>query len=167
MADQYERLRRLHLNLLGTHPQEAQDRLYKAFPAALGYATPVADDVLFEAALMLALLQAGKVDGEKEVHKVYFLTPASFAEGWVLTEFRAAAKRIFDRLKTGKSVTAVKHVGELFHQVMLGSQVFTLPQEPDRWVAFGFSRSAPIPDWMSRKLLDVNPEVPRNLSPGV
>lgn len=155
MADATERLHRLHGTLLGETPQETQAHLYRSFPSVLGFSSKENDEVKFEAALILALLQAGKVDGEKELHKVYFLVPSNIADGWVLAKFRATAKRIFERLKGGKSVPLVKHIGELFHQVMLGSQVFTLPREPDRWVAFGFAKTDQIPDWMRAKLLEL------------
>ncbi len=166
MADHVERLLRLHALLGGGTPQEIHTRLYGAFPAALGFSSNARDDSMFEAVLTLALLQAGKSGGETEFHKVYFLVPASISDGWVVPKFRTSAKHIFDRLKRGKSVAAVKHVGDLFKGVMLGSQVFTLPQEPDRWVAFGFSKTDPIPDWMRNKLLDFS-ETGVDLRPGV
>jgi hypothetical protein len=142
-------------------------RLYETFPTALGFSSKEIDVRLFEAVLILALHQAGKKTGEKTFHKVYFLAPANLADLWVIAEFKAAAKRIFARLKTGKSVEAVKHVGTLFHQIMLGSQVFNLPGEPDHWVAFGFSRSDHVPEWMRDKLVDTNAEIERDLVPGV
>jgi hypothetical protein len=167
VSGQYERLHRLHVTLLGgSSVHEAHARLYRAFPSSLGFASKQTDGVLFQAVLILALSQAGKAGGEKDLHKVYFLTPQNLADGWVLEEFKSSAKRIFDRLKTGRSVEAVKHVGQLFHQVMVGSQIFSLPKEPERWVAFGFSRADPIPDWMREKLLDLS-QVERDLQPGV
>lgn len=156
VADHYERLHRLHTALLGNDIQEVTRRLYEEHPSFLGYSSKETHPGMFEAVLILSLFQAGKSPGDKNVHKVYFLAPAPLTDGWVLGEFKAAAKRIFGRLKTGSSVAAVQHVGALFHQVLLGSQVFALPQEPDRWVAFGFSRSDPIPEWMSAKLLDLS-----------
>jgi hypothetical protein len=153
VTDQFERLKRLHGSLLGTPPGDMHERLYRAFPTVRGFSSRVTDDHLFEGVLILALLQAGKLEGESHVHKVYFFTPER-SEKWVVEEFRSAAKRIFDRLKTGKSVSAIKHVGALFHQVMLGSQILALPAEPERWVAFGFSKFDGVPEWLGEKLLD-------------
>jgi len=158
---------RLHRLLIGGEPHTEQMRLYEAFPSVLGFSSKQSSTPLFEAVLVLALHQAGKKTGEKNFHKVYFLAPANLAESWVVAEFKTAAKRIFGRLKTGKSVEAVKHVGTLFHQVMLGSQVFSLPNEPDYWVAFGFTRSDPVPEWLRNKLMDTGAETDQDLHPGV
>ena len=156
MTDHYDNLLRMH-GLFGEGLQEPHTRLYKEYPSSLGYSANNAyvltpDDVLFNAALVLALHQAGKKDGSEDMHKVYFLVPG-FMEKRTTHMMRAAAERIFARLKTGGSVVAIKHVGALFHRIMMGCEVFTLPEEPPHWVAFGFSKSDHIPEWMRAKLL--------------
>lgn len=163
VADTYARLVQLHSVLLGGVPTVRQEGLYRAYPSVLGFSSKEIDDALFQATLILALFQVGQ-DHPYGLHKVYFLAPAAITDGWVLDPFKDTAKHIFERLKTGKSVALVKHVGELFHQVMLGSQVFLLPQEPERWVSYGFSKSDSIPTWMQPKLL-VYPEVQQQVSP--
>lgn len=162
MADSYDRLVKFHDVLLGGLPTARQAALYRGFPSVLGFSSKETDEALFQATLILAMLQAGKDNPKDDLHKVYFLAPPTITDGWVLATFRSSAKRIFDRLKTGKSVGLVKHVGELFHQVMLGSQVFVLPQAPERWVSFGFSKSDSIPAWMQPKLLE-SPEVSQQI----
>ncbi len=151
--------------LLGSPPRAQHDRLYRAYPASRGYLGKERDPILFEAVLTLALVQASKAEGEKSLHKVYFLVPAT-TERWVTDEFRASAKRIFAHLRDRRQAGAIKHIGQLFHQVMLGSQVFALPTEPERWVAFGFSALDPTPEWMRQKLLDLGPGQ-QDLSSGV
>lgn len=166
MADQLATLRRFHALISTVSPQEVQTNLYNSFPNALGFSSKLKDPAMFEAVLVLALAQASKGAGDSELHKVYFFAPADLADGWLLAEFRDSAKRIFSRLKAGRSVAAVKHVGELFHQIMFGSQVFAVPREPERWVAFGFSHEDPVPEWLRDKLLKPA-ETGRDVSPGV
>jgi hypothetical protein len=157
-----DRVQRLHRGLLGSVAVEMHDGLYRAFPAARGYSSRLPDDILFEAVLILALFQARRVNKEKDRPKVYFLVPAPM-ESWVTSQLKGDVRRIFKHLKSGgvrpeAHVNAVKEVGALFHQIMLGSQAFALPSEPERWVAFGFSKLDPIPDWMRPKLLDIPPK---------
>jgi hypothetical protein len=155
--------------LFGEGLHEPHERLYKEYPSSLGYSARDAyvltpDDVLFSAVLVLALYQAG-LAGSANLQNVYFLVPG-FMEKRTTHMMRAAAERIFARLKTGGSVKAIKHVGALFHRVMMGCQVFTLPEEPQHWVAFGFSKSDHIPEWMRAKLL-VFGETSSEAHPGV
>jgi hypothetical protein len=168
--DHHDRLRRLHHGLLGGPPTEAHTSLYRAFPEARGYSSKTPDDILFEAAVILATFQAGRSNGTDKEPKVYFLVPTSM-ESWVTSQLKADIRRIFDHLKTAAvppegRVKSVKHVGALFHRIMLGSQAYALPKEPEHWVAFGFSKSDAIPDWMRPKLLDLTPKG-CDLSPGV
>jgi hypothetical protein len=152
MAETFEQLRLIHVLLSdGIHPHH--EVLYKAYPTALGYSSQAMDDVLFDGALVLALHQAGK-EGRSNLRKVYFFVPGAH-EKWVVDRFRNAAQRIFGRLKAGKSVPAIRHFAELFRYVMMGSQISALPQEPERWVAFGFARSDVLPEWLRSKLVEV------------
>jgi hypothetical protein len=144
-------------------PRTSHKNLYEAYPSALGYSGQAADESLFEAILILALYQASK-DGAN-LHKVYILVPARL-EKWAMARMRTGAERVFARLKKGATVPAIKHVGAIFHQLMLGFQIWALPEEPKCWVAFGFSKTDHVPEWMRSKLLET-PENTHGIEPGV
>lgn len=160
MSDR-DRLHNLHNLILGKTPSDSHAHFYSAFPKARGYSNSAHLLTLFDASLVVALYQ---VMGPKESRKVYFLVPAP-AERWVTEAFKGKAQEFFSRLKAKGSVPLVRRFGDVFSQIMLGSQAFALPQEPERWVAFGFAKTDPIPTWMGSKLLDLPAE--DTLSPGV
>jgi hypothetical protein len=152
MSDQSTHIRRWHDLLLATPLQEVHTQLYEAFPISRGFSSRQRDDALFEAVFSLALFQAAGLG--QTVQEVYCFVP-SVTQQWFLNHLRESTKVIFGQLRTRNNVKLVEHIGSLFHQLKLGDQPFLLPNEPERWISFGFLKTDAIPEWMSAKLLEV------------
>lgn len=147
---------RLTHRLLGTQPNPKQLRIYEAFPGARGVSDHTLDQETFESALVMALTQT-LPKAQTTPFKCYFFVPAS-VEKWAIDRLGECAKHIFDQLKPLKperKVIAARQLGSFFHCIMLGSRVLQLDTGPDRWVAFGFDKKDPIPEWMCAGLLEL------------
>lgn len=142
-----------HRAFFGEPPNERHARIYAAFPGARGVSDHEKDETVFEAVLIMALVQTYPRHQRPDPFKCYLFIPASI-EKWAVTTLGSCAKRMFDLLKSKKEVKVAQHLGAFFHSVLIGSRVLHLDQEPDRWVCFGFERTDPIPDWMRNALLD-------------
>lgn len=153
MSDQSTRIRGWHDLLLATPIQATHAQLYEAFPASLGFSSRQREDALFEAVFSLALFQAAGLG--QSVQEVYCFVP-NVTRQWFLNHLRESTKVIFSQLRTRNNVKLVEHIGGLFHQLKLGDQPGMLPNEPERWISFGFLKTDPIPEWMGSKLLEVS-----------
>lgn len=149
-----EKIRSLHRAYFDEDPTEQQRRLYDAYPHANGYSDGNRDAERFRAVLNLALVLAIPDDGVPEhVHTPFVFFPKPF-ERWVVDEIRKSAESLFDRLRKDRRVDAAKFVGNCFKALRLGHLVLQLPGAPDRWVAYGFTRTDPIPNWMQARLIE-------------
>jgi hypothetical protein len=153
MSNQYARIKGWHELLFASSPQGTHDQLYKAFPTSRGYSSRQRDEAMFEAVLALALHQATATATDKNLHKVYCFVPTT-TRAWFVEHLRGSTKTIFSHLHDLKKVSIVELMGKLFYQLLLGEQPRLVPNEPDQWVSFGFLKSDPIPEWMSKGLFD-------------
>jgi hypothetical protein len=146
---------RLTHRLLGTEPNAKQRRIYDAYPGTRGLSDRGLDEETFESVLVMALTQT-LPRANSEPFKCYFFVPAS-VEKWAIEQLNVRAKRIFAHLKPLKGerkVLAARQLGSFFHCILMGSRVLQLEQGPERWVAFGFDKTDPIPEWLREGLLD-------------
>jgi hypothetical protein len=150
-----ENARRTH-KLLGSDPTPKQERIYEAYPRARGASAREMDQETFESALVMAITQTFPNGPNAEPFKCYFFVPAS-AEKWAIEQLNVSARRIFEKLKgmpPARRSLAAKQIGRFLKCIMMGSRVLQLEKGPERWVAFGFEKSDPIPDWLRDGLLD-------------
>jgi len=143
---------KFHRAFLGEDPNDRQRLLYSEFPTMRGFASQDQDPSIFEAALVLALVQTFPVKQGDELVKSYLFVPASMTL-WSGEQIRASATRMFGVLKEKKSVAGAKMLARLIKNVVSGSRVLQLRSVPERWSAFGFDLSAPLPEWMSSALI--------------
>ena len=154
MNDQDTRIRAWHGLLFASPIDEAQDRLYKAFPAMRGFSSRQREEPLFQAILALALFQASSMTKDHPAHEVFVFVP-TVTRQWFVGLMRENTKSIFGRLRNKQSVKLLEHVGLLFHQRRVGDQPGVLPNEPERWASFGFLKDDKgVPEWMGSKLLE-------------
>ena len=153
MNEQYIRIKKWHELLFASSSQGTHDQLYRAFPTSRGYSSRQRDEAMFEAVLTIALHQATATATDKSLHKVYCFVP-TVTRAWFVKHLRGSTKVIFGHLHDLKKVPLVELMGRLFYQLRLGEQPHMVPSEPDQWVSFGFLKSDPLPEWMSRGLLD-------------
>jgi hypothetical protein len=151
-----EDLRKGHCVFLGIEPTPKQLRIYNAFPASRGVADARLDVENFEAAVIMALVQTFSMKTQPEPYRCYLFVPSSH-EKWAVTQLGNFAVSVFKILKEKKAAARAQSMGKAFHAVLLGCRVFQFPQVPDRWVAFGFAKSDPMPDWMMPALTTADP----------
>ena len=138
-----------HRAFTSTEPTDLQRQLYEAFPAHRGPVASTFDTTLFEATLIMGLVQTVGCDT-----KVYFFVPATM-EAKALTALQEFATRVFADIKARKAVNQAKALGKAFNNLLLGNKVMQMQGAPERWVAFGFDRKDPIPEWLDKSLLSV------------
>lgn len=136
-----------HRAFTSTEPTEVQKRLYNAFPARRGPLGSEHRDELFEAVLVMALVQTVSTSS-----KVYFFVPAS-TEGMALEALKTFAERVFAGIKQRKAVTQAKAMGKAFKAILLGHRVLQMDEAPERWVAYGFAANDPMPAWLAQGLV--------------
>ena len=150
---------KFHRAFLGEEPSERQRLLYGAFPEKRGFASREKDTSLFEATLVLALVQAFPSKQGGELDQSFLFMPASLAE-WTGEQIGTCATRMFHVLKGKKSVAGAKMLAQLINHVSSGSRVLQLRTVPEKWAAFGFDGSEPLPDWLRSRLVDTTPATP-------
>jgi hypothetical protein len=145
---------KFHRVFLGEEPNEKQRLLYSSFPAMRGFSFQEKDPALFEATLVLAIVQTFPAKQGEELVKSYLFVPASMS-AWSGEQVGASATKMFGVLKKKKSVAGAKMLALLIQSVVSGSRVLQLRNVPDRWAAFGFDQAGPVPEWMRTALLAV------------
>jgi hypothetical protein len=133
-------LRKGHAAFLSTEPTERQLTLYDQFPAFRGLSGAAFDVEMFEATVVMALVQTVSA-------KVYFFVPSSM-EKEAIAALQNLAESIFARIKTRKAVNQAKAVGKAFKAILIGHRLLQIDTAPERWVAFGFQKEDPIPGWL-------------------
>jgi len=145
---------KFHRAFLGEEPSDKQHLLYGAYPAKRGFLLQEKDYLLFEATLVLAMVQVFPEKPGGELLKSFLFIPASMSV-WCGEQINAMVTRMFGVLKEKKSVTGAKMLARLINNVAMGSRVLQLRSEPERWAAFGFDQSAPVPKWLGDALLEL------------
>jgi hypothetical protein len=138
-----------HVALYGKNVCKECHQLYSAFEEMGCRGVASRDLVLarFQAAVVLALFE---VNASKSKEFVYLVVPKAH-EPWALVKLATLAGEAFKlRKKDKESILAVKNA---FARLKIGTKPLHL--KPDvRWVAFGFSKTDPVPSWMASKLAE-------------
>ena len=135
---------KFHWALLGEKPSLEHRQLYTAFcgEKKRGFSGEPTEDS-FLATVILALWQTRQ-------GLVTVVLPKPL-ERPSLVRLGTVARPMFRRFK-GQELTA-NTLRESFHKLRMTSAVLHIP-EPDRWVSIGFSPDDPIPQWLSRGVLN-------------
>lgn len=147
----------MHTSCFRTNPTDRQCALYDAYPDANGFSDAERDEELFQAVLVLALVQTIPSDPDHEPVRTTYVFYPKRHEPWVVKEIGRNAEDVFGWLKRDSKesrVRAAQFMGSTFQALRLGHLVLQMPEVPPHWVAFGFRREDPIPDWMRSRLLD-------------
>ena len=112
------------------------------------------DDDKADATIVLALSQAVE---NKTIHPVFILVPENM-KPWVISRIAEMAKTCTQLLRSNKrknvSLPGARNlVASLHLSQKKTSQLFVMA-EPERWVAIGYSKSDPIPEWMQNGLYE-------------
>lgn len=140
--------------LMGTAPTAAQDAFYNS--GKMGFSDKALDKDRFLPVAMLTLQKTMRKSLMTPT-RVVLLTPPSHFK-WVQDAFDDISVVAFKTLKKfpGSSDGRAKlsrAVGNCFKIVFYNSRLLQLPEVPDAWTSFGFSKEDPIPDWMRDGLL--------------
>ncbi len=145
----------LHLTLLDKEPDPSHVRLYTS--GKVGFADKSFDQNRFLAVAILTLHKTMRKSMKLPLRVMLLMPPTH--EKWVRDEYDLISAAVFKRLKTypGSPETVkllAKRIGECFKIVGYHTRLLQLPDQPESWTAFGFSREDFIPDWMKDGLLD-------------
>jgi len=139
---------------------------------ARGFASQELDEERVIATMVMAL-HFTRLPGEKEHHPVVLAVPKAF-DLWSYEISKQLYQHILRRFRG--EVAIQKDIRSAFSSVFWEHRVFNLPQEPDRWVAYGFrdcplrgnddspsrgddliapcgGTSNPVPKWMEGRLI--------------
>lgn len=143
---------RFHHSLLGTNKGRTPDEfwlsdvhtaLYSAYPEMRGFSNSERDEALFLATFVLALAIT------EVIHPVYVAVPKPQVT-WVVDQIERIGRYIFRCRKGDKEGSLV--LRQAFRQIRVTFKFD--PQEPERWVMFGFKNTDVIPDWAKNHLLE-------------
>jgi hypothetical protein len=136
-----------HKSLLGDDPSPVHTKIYEAFPATRGIASRETDPTVFEATLMLAIVQTYPRKQRPDPYRCFFFVRPEL-HPWALEQLRDCAQRMFWFQKQSKNVAVAKHLGAFLRAISIGSRVLHFAEAPERWVAFGFDKTDPVPEWV-------------------
>lgn len=141
-------LSKFHKELVGGDPTPEQQRLYEAFPEFKGYSKEEHDKYLLVATFILGLHQT------KNSQKVSFFVPRSH-DALVIETINELLKEIKQKRAKlpNKGLEGNRQIVKAIQNIEIGSRVFTVKTEPERWIAYGFSITTPAPEWLTTKLL--------------
>lgn len=149
-----DRLRKMHVHLLGGEPTTDQAALYDKFPENRGYNDTALNEERFTAVVVLTMSQA-----ILQKDRVLLLAPLPH-EKWVVGQFNGVADRIFAVCKKlpgsheGR-VKLARGYGEAFKRIFIFGRLLQLPEPPKWWASFGFAASDPVPEWVKTALVPV------------
>jgi hypothetical protein len=151
----------VHALLMGNEPNEIQQAFYSS--GKMGFSDKALDKERFTLVAMLTLQKTMRTS-MMTPSRVVLLTPPSHFK-WVQDAFDDISVIAFKMLKKypGSSkgrADLSKMIGNCFKIVFYNSRLLQLPDVPDAWTSFGFTREDPIPDWMRAGLL-VSDDGPR------
>jgi len=137
-----------HRSLLGGDPTPEQRELYLS--KAHGFDNDQEDEAKFIATFVLGLYQTR--DWEASIfRKVAFAVPRSL-DAWSVGRLRSIVSHIAS-IRVGKPKSGNRGIVEAINNLEMGSRVYSVAEEPARWVAFGFKREDEIPAWLRQGLL--------------
>jgi hypothetical protein len=144
----------LHRTLLDAVPSDFQQAFYAS--KKLGFSDKIANEEKFIAVAVLTLSKTMRVHLRKPERVVLFVAPVH--DKWVVDQLDKIARKAFNSVKKLGGSTAgraelAKVIGECFKCLFVGSRLLQLPEMPEAWTSFGFSKDDPIPDWMRDGLL--------------
>ncbi len=142
----------VHRILMGKEPETEHSRLYDA--DRMGFSDKTFDKSRFLAVAMLTLSKTLRTAQPSRV--VLLIAPSH--DKWVVEEFDNISAVAFKSIKKHPGslqgrVLLAKLFGDAFKTVFYCSRLLQLPDQPESWTAFGFTREDPIPDWMRAGLL--------------
>lgn len=145
----------LHVVLLGEEPTEVQRALYES--GKMGFSDKSFDTDQFMAVSVLTLQKTMRVSIYRPERVIMLVAPSH--DKWTMEQLDKLASRFLGTLKTAPGskegrIRFVKLIGECFKKILVGSRLLQLPEVPDAWTSFGFSRVDLIPDWMREGLRD-------------
>ena len=148
----------LHRVLLAEEPTEGQQILYDS--GKMGFSDKSFDTDQFMAVCVLTLQKTMRVSMYRPERVIMLVAPTH--DKWALEQFDLVAGRFLGTLKRAPGSKAgriqfVKLIGECFKKILVGSRLLQLPEVPDAWTSYGFSRGDLIPDWMREGLRDESP----------
>ena len=144
----------LHGTLLGEEPADLHKKLYES--GKFGFSDKTLDPERFLAVAMVTLHKTTRVSMHKPARVVLLVPPLK--DKWAIEQLDVISERMFRHMKKmpGTSMArgnAAKMVGGWFKVLFVMSRLLQLPEQPDAWTSFGFSKEDPIPDWMREGLL--------------
>jgi hypothetical protein len=146
----------LHRTLLNREPDPSHVRLYDS--GKKGFADKSFDQNRFLAVAMITLQKTMRKSMSMPSRVMLLIAPTH--EKWVREEFDLISAAVFKRLKTypastpAKRLVFARNVGECFKIVGYHTRLLQLPDQPESWTSFGFSKEDYIPDWMRNGLLE-------------
>lgn len=142
-----------HTMLLGATPDAVQEMFYREYPQRRG-----SDDLLATVVMaMYATYDRSAGTFRDVVFAVTKVAEQQVIDAFndVVRELKATRARLSNRRDGDrKIVAAVKHL-------QIGSRVFTIAEEPDHWVAFGFGANTPAPKWLTSRITQNEPVEPK------
>jgi hypothetical protein len=144
-------LAQYHETLMGVPPDEDQLKLYQAAPESRGFLEIDRNRRRLLAVVIMALWLAQPVEGSQTCRKVLLIFPPTH-EKWALETIRVVAKHVLSRASLDAPFYNV--LVSCISSLQMGSRIFGI-DEPDLWVTYGFVPSAPVPEWLKRKVLEV------------
>jgi len=144
---------KFHYDLLGSEPTAVQASLYESSEKH-GFSNDTKDPLLFIGTLVLGLRTAFEPE-TGAFHDVVFPIPKNLEEFAIDTMNRVirAIGQKRQQLDRKTRIQGGRQIGEAFCRLHVGNRAFTLPEEPSRWVAFGFLTNSPAPAWLRAGLL--------------
>ena len=144
-----------HRLLTGEDPLPIQEKLYES--GKFGYSDKALDEDRFLGVAVMTLHKTTRDGRHKPPSRVVLLVPPA-QDKWVLEQLDRISAKTFKHLKhlpgTKPSRDRVSiMIGEWFKVLFVMSRLLQLPEQPEAWTSFGFSKEDPIPDWMRDGLL--------------
>jgi hypothetical protein len=143
-----------HRMLSFDDPTETHNKLYAS--GMLGFDDKNLDEERFLAVATLTLFKTTR----KDLHapeRVILLVPPRKDE-WAIKQLDVISGKCFKLMQKMPGTPKArgdlaKVVGKCFDVLFIMSRLLQLPEQPESWTSFGFSKEDPIPDWMRERLL--------------
>jgi hypothetical protein len=142
----------VHFMLTGEEPDSSHTKFYDS--GKMGFSDKGFDKARF---LSVAMLTLSKTLRRATPSRVVLLISPSH-DKWVVQQFDDVSAVAFKVLKkfpgtpSGRADLA-RLFGSAFKMVFYSSRLLQLPDMPEAWTSFGFSKEDPIPTWMRDGLL--------------
>jgi hypothetical protein len=147
--------RDVHSLFMGNEPTPAQARFYAS--KMRGFSDKAFNKERLAAVVVMALVMTTRKSIEDPT-RVILAIPSSH-DPWAVEEMNKLSKGMFDHIRKSdmtpeNRITNAKNLGRLFKSFYLCNHILQYTEKPDCWMAFGFTKDEPIPDWMKERLYD-------------